>query len=141
AGEPLDHVLPAMLSTSGHAIEARIYAEDPIRFYPSPGVLRTLRFPSGRGIRVETGFAEGGTVTPFYDPMIAKIIVHAEDRARAIDTLIDALDATAIEGVKHNIPFIRMVLDSDEFRSGHVHTGLGAEILARHAKPRVAVVA
>src|SRR5690606_9328880 len=123
AGEPLDQVLPASLSTNGHAIEARIYAEDPVRFYPSPGVPMTLRFPSGRGIRVETGFAEGGTVTPFYDPMIAKIIVHAEDRARAIDTLIDALDATEIEGVKHNIPFIRMVLDSDEFRSGHVHTG------------------
>lgn len=141
AGESLSSVLPAELSARGHAIEARIYAEDPVRFYPSPGTLKTLRFPSGHGIRIETGFAEGGTVTPFYDPMIAKIIVHAEDRISAINALIAALDATVIEGVKHNIPFIRMVLDSDEFRSGHVHTGLGAEILARHAKSRVAAAA
>ena len=141
AGEALASVLPAELSTRGHAIEARIYAEDPVRFYPSPGTLKTLRFPSGRGIRIETGFAEGGTVTPFYDPMIAKVIVHADDRASAIDSLIAALDATIIEGVRHNIPFIRMVLDSDEFRSGQVHTGLGADILARHAKPRVATAA
>jgi len=73
-------------------------------------------------------------VTPYYDPMIAKLIVHAPDRPSAIDRLIGALDATTIEGVKHNIPFIRNVLNSEEFRAGHVHTGLGAEILARTAK-------
>jgi len=134
AGERLDDVLPAVIATQGHAIEARIYAEDPVRFYPSPGLLKTLRFPTGEGIRVETGFAEGNRVTPYYDPMIAKLIVHAPDRPSAIDRLIGALDATTIEGVKHNIPFIRNVLNSEEFRAGHVHTGLGAEILARTAK-------
>lgn len=130
AGERLDDVLPSLIVTQGHAIEARLYAEDPVRFYPSPGRLKTLRFPTGDGIRVETGFAEGAMVTPYYDPMIAKLIVHAEDRASAIERLIDALDSTTIEGVKHNIPFVRRVVDSEEFRSGRVHTGLGAEILA-----------
>ncbi|MBU4611792.1 biotin carboxylase [Achromobacter sp. GG226] len=141
AGESLSAVLPADVSAHGHAIEARVYAEDPVRFFPSPGTLKTLRLPSGPGIRVETGFGEGSTVTPYYDPMIAKIIVHAPDRARAVDALIDALDATVIEGVKHNISFVRNVLDSDEFRSGHVHTGLGAEILARDAKARTRAAA
>ena len=85
-------------------------------------------------MRVETGFAEGNHVTPYYDPMIAKLIVHSHDRSSAIERLIEALDATTIEGVKHNIPFIRNVLNSEEFRAGYVHTGLGAEILARSAK-------
>lgn len=134
AGERIDDVLPPVITTQGHAIEARIYAEDPVRFYPSPGLLKKLRLPSGEGIRVETGFAEGCSVTPYYDPMIAKLIVHAADRASAIDRLIAALDATCIEGVKHNIPFIRQVLDSEEFRAGRVHTGLGAEVLAQERK-------
>ena len=134
AGERLDDVLPSTIVTQGHAIEARIYAEDPVRFYPSPGMLKTLRFPTGDGIRVETGFSEGSVVTPYYDPMIAKLIVHAPDRPSAIERLIGALDSTTIEGVKHNIPFVRRVLDSEEFRAGHVHTGLGSEILARSAK-------
>ena len=134
AGERLDDVLPLVISTQGHAIEARIYAEDPVRFYPSPGLLKTLRFPSGSGIRIETGFAEGSNVTPYYDSLIAKLIVHAHDRSSAIDRLIEALDATTIEGVKHNIPFIRNVVNSEEFRAGYVHTGLGADILARTAK-------
>lgn len=134
AGERLDEVLPNTITTQGHAIEVRIYAEDPVRFYPSSGELKTLQFPSGEGIRVDTGFAEGNRVTPYYDPMIAKLIVHAHDRPLAIIRMIEALDATTIEGVKHNIPFIRNVLNSEEFRAGHVHTGLGEEILARTAK-------
>jgi acetyl-CoA carboxylase biotin carboxylase subunit len=134
AGERLDEVLPNTITTQGHAIEVRIYAEDPVRLYPSSGVLKTLKFPSGEGIRVETGFTEGNRVTPYYDPMIAKLIVHAYHRPAAIIRMIEALDATAIEGVKHNIPFIRNVLNSEEFRAGHLHTGLGEEILVRTAK-------
>lgn len=134
ADQKLNEVLPAIITTQGHAIEARIYAEDPIRFYPSPGLLKTLRFPVGEGIRVETGYEEGNHVTPYYDPMISKLIVHAPDRLSAIDRLIEALDATTIEGVKHNIPFIRKVLNSEEFRAGQVHTCLGEEVLARTTK-------
>jgi acetyl-CoA carboxylase biotin carboxylase subunit len=130
-GERLDAVLPHEVTLRGHAIEARIYAEDPVRFFPSPGPLRTLRLPSGEGIRVETGYAEGSMVTPFYDPMIGKLIARGASRAEAIARLVDALDATVIEGVKTNIPFIRQVLQSPEFAAGEVHTGLGAQVLAR----------
>jgi len=133
AGEPLSTVLPEQISISGHAIEARIYAEDPVKFFPSPGPLKTLVFPKGEGIRVETGYAQGSLITPYYDPLIAKLIVHASDRTLAINKLIDALDQTDIQGVKHNIPFLRLVLDSEEFRAGNIHTGLGAELIARHA--------
>ena len=78
---------------------------------------------------METGYAEGNRVTPYYDPMIAKVIAHGEDRAQAIDRLVAALDATVIEGVKTNIAFARQVLQSPGFRAGDVHTGLGAEVL------------
>ncbi len=131
AGERLAAVLPERITVRGHAIEARIYAEDPVRFFPSPGTLKTLRLPSGPGIRVETGYAEGTMVTPHYDPMIAKLIVHADSRDAAIERLLQAIDASVIEGVKHNLPFVRRVLDSPEFRAGQVHTGLAAEIVAR----------
>jgi acetyl-CoA carboxylase biotin carboxylase subunit len=134
AGERLDEVIPTHIETSGHAMEARIYAEDPVKFYPSPGVLKTLRFPQGPGIRIETGFAEGSRVPPYYDPMIAKVIVHAEDRAQAIEHLTAALDATVIEGVKHNIPFVRKMLGSAEFRCGDVHTGLATTITSTQEK-------
>jgi acetyl-CoA carboxylase, biotin carboxylase subunit len=132
AGESLSCVLPEKISISGHAIEARIYAEDPVKFFPSPGPLKTLVFPKGEGIRVETGYAQGSLVTPYYDPLIAKLIVHAPDRTLAINKLIDALDQTDIQGVKHNIPFLRLVLNSEEFRAGNIHTGLGTDLIARH---------
>jgi acetyl-CoA carboxylase biotin carboxylase subunit len=131
AGESLSSVLPEKISISGHAIEARIYAEDPVKFFPSPGPLKTLVFPKGEGIRVETGYAQGSLITPYYDPLIAKLIVHAPDRTLAINKLIDALDQTDIQGVKHNIPFLRLVLDSEEFRAGNIHTGLGTDLIAR----------
>ena len=136
AGEPLSDVLPEEIAISGHAIEARIYAEDPVKFYPSPGLLKTLEFPKGDGIRVETGYTEGSLITPNYDPLIAKIIVHASSRALAINKLIDALDHTVIQGVKHNIPFLRLVLDSEEFRVGNIHTGLGTDLIARNSAKR-----
>lgn len=136
AGALLDEVLPADIAVKGHAIEVRIYAEDPVRFFPSPGRLSSLHWPSGPGVRVETGFAQGNVITPYYDPMIAKLIVHAEDRPQAIERLLQAVDATRIEGVKHNLPFVKTVLQSEAFRSGQVHTGLAAELLQKRvAKP------
>lgn len=130
-GDRLDAVLPQEVTKHGHAIEVRIYAEDPVRFFPSPGPLKTLRFPTGEGLRLETGYEEGNAVTPYYDPTIAKLIAYGACRTQAIDRLIAALDATVIEGVKTNIAFIRQVLSSPEFQAGDVHTGLGAEVLAR----------
>ncbi len=140
-GDRLDEVLPNEIAVNGHAIEARIYAEDPVRFFPSPGQLKTLRFPAGEGVRVETGFAEGNHITPFYDPMIGKLITRGATRAQAIARLLDALDATVVEGVKTNIDFVRKVLQSPEFIAGDVHTGLGAQVLdrAKAAKQAAAV--
>jgi acetyl-CoA carboxylase, biotin carboxylase subunit len=129
AGEKLADILPATIGLSGHAIQARVYAEDPKNFFPSPGRLKVFRPPQGPGIRVETGFAEGREVTPHYDPMIAKVIVHAEARERAIDVLAEALEAFAIEGPKHNIPAVLAVLRSEPFRAGRVHTSLITEVL------------
>jgi acetyl-CoA carboxylase biotin carboxylase subunit len=124
AGERLDDCLPAHVAINGHAVEARVYAEDPDRFLPSPGPLNVYRPPSGEGIRVETGYAEGGAVTPYYDPMIAKVIAWGEDRSKAIARLGDALQRFAIEGVKTNIPALLRVLAAEDFRAGEIHTGL-----------------
>ena len=131
AGERLDQVLPADIAPRGHAIEVRIYAEDPKRFLPSPGPLRVFRPPSGEGIRVETGYAEGNNVTPFYDPMLAKLITHGATRREAIARMQEALDRFAVEGVKTNIPFARQVLADEAFMAGAIHTGLAADVLAR----------
>ena len=114
---------------SGHAIEARIYAEDPVKFFPSPGPLKVFRPPQGAGIRVETGFAEGAVITPNYDPMIALLIVHADTREAALDLMHDALAEFAVEGIKTNIPFVKGLMKYTPFREGRVHTGLAEEYL------------
>ncbi|MFZ5557151.1 MAG: acetyl-CoA carboxylase biotin carboxylase subunit [Pseudomonadota bacterium] len=133
AGERLAAILPGNVAVQGHAIQARVYAEDPKRFFPSPGKLKIFRPPQDAGVRIETGYREGQDVTPHYDPLLAKVIVHAATRARAIDRLCDALEAFAIDGVKNNIPALTGILRSDEFRAGRVHTGLTADVLARAA--------
>ena len=133
AGEALAAVLPARLEPRGHSIEARVYAEDPRSFFPSPGRLKVFRPPQDQTIRVETGYAEGRDVTPHYDPMIAKVIVHAPTREQAIEKLVQALAAFDIQGLKHNIPAVLVVLRSDAFREGRVHTGLIPELAARKA--------
>jgi acetyl-CoA carboxylase biotin carboxylase subunit len=131
AGENLSAILPAKIEVRGHAIEARVYAEDPKNFFPSPGKLNVFRPPQGAGVRVDTGFAEGRDVTPHYDPMIAKVIAHAGTRDSAIDKLVSALEAFEIQGVKNNIPAVLAVLRSEPFRAGRVHTGLIPEVLAK----------
>ena len=131
AGEALATVLSDPLELRGHAIQARVYAEDPRNFFPSPGKLKVFRPPQDRTIRVETGYAEGRDVTPHYDPMIAKVIVHAPTREQAIEKLAPALAAFDIQGVKHNIPAVLAVLHSDAFREGRLHTGLISELAAR----------
>lgn len=130
AGESLNDVLPATPRLQGHAIEARLYAEDPLRFLPSPGVLQQLRWPAGEGIRIETGYAEGNRVTPYFDPMIGKIIAHGPDRASAIARLRQALTQTVVVGVKTNLPFLVQALDDADFQAGRVHTGLTQQVVA-----------
>ncbi len=133
AGERLGEILPAAIEVKGHAVQARVYAEDPRNFFPSPGKLKVFRPPQDPGIRVETGYAEGRDVTPHYDPMIAKVIVHAAMRAQAIERLIEGLGAFEIQGPKNNIPAVLAVLRSDAFRSGEVHTGIIPQVLGKKA--------
>ena len=130
AGEKLGDILPHKIAVSGHAIQARVYAEDPKNFFPSPGKLIVFRPPADKTIRIETGYAEGRDVTPYYDPLIAKVIVHAPDRDAAIERLAQALEAFDIEGPKTNIPAVLAILRSEQFRSGQVHTGIIPEVLA-----------
>jgi acetyl-CoA carboxylase biotin carboxylase subunit len=128
AGERLHDVVPRPAALRGHAIEARVYAEDPKTFYPSPGPLTRFRPPEGRGLRVETGYAEGNVVTPFYDPLLAKVIAHDTTREGALDRLRGAIAGFEIAGVKSNLAFIERVLASTEFAAGEVHTGLAAAL-------------
>ncbi|MBV8507218.1 MAG: ATP-grasp domain-containing protein, partial [Alphaproteobacteria bacterium] len=123
AGEPLP-VCQQDLVVHGHAIEARLYAEDPEHgFLPQAGTLHGLRFPPSELARVDTGVRQGDIVTPFYDPMIAKIISSGEDRAVAVKRLRRALAETAVLGVGTNLEFLVRVAAHPEFESGAVDTG------------------
>jgi len=107
----------------GHAIEARVYAENPRKkFLPSTGRLPHVRFPDG--VRVDAGVVSGDEVTMHYDPMIAKITAHGSTRDEAINRLNDALAECEVAGVEHNVAFLRKVLSDDVFRSGRYDTGL-----------------
>jgi acetyl-CoA carboxylase biotin carboxylase subunit len=127
AGEALT-VEQGELRRNGAAIEFRIYAEDPSTFFPSPGVIKTLREPIGAGIRVDCGYQEGNEITPYYDPMIAKLVVQGATREEAIARSTDALEAFQIEGVKTNLPLHRRIVRNAEFRSGNIHTGFLASL-------------
>ena len=123
AGEPLQ-LKQNEIRTIGSAIEARIYAEDPYRdFMPSIGRLQRFRIPENlESVRVDTGIEEGSEVSMFYDPMIAKLIVHGDNRNLAIDNMLQALDQFFISGVSHNLNFLCSILQNDRFRSGNTTT-------------------
>ncbi|WP_330439403.1 biotin carboxylase [Micromonospora sp. NBC_00821] len=115
---------PDALTPSGHAIEMRINAEDPKRFLPGPGVIRTWVEPTGEGVRVDSGYTEGNTVTPFYDSLLAKLIVSGATRDEALDRATAAVAAFQIEGPKNNVPFFAELLTNDEFLSGAYDTSI-----------------
>jgi acetyl-CoA carboxylase biotin carboxylase subunit len=120
------------IRSHGCAIECRINAEDPTRdFHPSPGRVREAVWPSGEGVRVDTHIFSGARVPPFYDSLMAKIIVHAEDRPVALEHIRKALDATHIEGVATNLAFHSEVLADPEFQRGGVDTGFLPRFLER----------
>lgn len=102
----------------GHAIEVRIYAEDPKTFFPSPGKITNLELPEGENIRHELAVNNLSTVTPFYDPMIAKLIVKGSTREKAIDEMKKALDEYIVEGIKTNIPMLKNVIKHEAFLNG-----------------------
>jgi acetyl-CoA carboxylase biotin carboxylase subunit len=108
----------------GHAIEARINAEDPVRdFAPSPGTIKALHKPGGPGIRVDSHIYQGYKVPPYYDSLLAKLIAHGSDRNEAIARMLRALEEFVIEGVPTTIPFHHVVISSEEFRRGDFDTG------------------
>lgn len=115
----------------GAALEFRIYAEDPVKFFPSPGPLKVFQPPTGEGVRLDAGYGEGNTVTPNYDPMIAKLIVTGETRAQAIERSVTALQSFRIEGIKTNIPLHLRIVQDAAFQAGELDTNF----LEHHAKP------
>jgi acetyl-CoA carboxylase, biotin carboxylase subunit len=122
SGEPLPWRQSEIVQRRA-AIECRVYAEDPSKgFLPSPGTIQRLDLPSGEGIRIESGVEAGSTVSVHYDPLLLKLVAHADTRAQAIERMIEALDRTVVEGVRTTIPFLRRVVASAEFREGRVHT-------------------
>jgi len=132
AGEPLS-LTQENVKINGWAVESRIYAEDPTRnFLPSIGRLVKYRPPEeksegGVTVRNDTGVAEGREISIHYDPMIAKLVTHAPDRARAIQAQSDALDRFVIDGIRHNIPFLASLMQSERWRSARLSTGFIAE--------------
>ncbi|WP_238009690.1 biotin carboxylase N-terminal domain-containing protein [Dactylosporangium sp. AC04546] len=115
---------PAALSVTGHAIEVRVNAEDPKRFLPGPGAITTWVEPTGEVVRVDAGYTAGNTVTPSYDSLMAKLIVHGADRADALGKLRAAVAGFQIVGPKVNLPFFTELLDNAEFVSGDYDTGI-----------------
>jgi len=136
AGEPLS-LKQSDVKLSGWAVESRVYAEDPYRnFAPSIGRLVRYRPPAegehgGVTIRNDTGVAEGGEISLYYDPMIAKLVTHAKTRLQAIDAQADALDAFTIEGIRHNIPFLAAIMQHPRWREGRLSTAFIAEEFPR----------
>ncbi len=130
AGLPLDDVLAQEVQSEGCALEARIYAEDPISFLPSPGPLTELTWPDGANVRVESGYAQGNVVTPWFDPMIGKLVVWAPTRDEALTRLRDALQRTRVAGIKTNIPFLLQLLQNPQYAAGQLHTQITPQVVA-----------
>ena len=119
---------------NGHSIEARVTAQDPDRdFAPSTGCITTWRAPGGRGVRMETHAYAGLSVTPFYDPLLAKLIVRGRDRAEAVSKLQTALHEFEVGGIATNIPFLRRLAASDGYVAGHFTTAYVPQFLAEQA--------
>jgi acetyl-CoA carboxylase biotin carboxylase subunit len=112
------------LHTEGHAIELRVYAEDPKRFLPSPGTISAWVEPTGDGVRVDAGYVAGNTVTPYYDPLLAKLCVWGPDRSAALERARQAVSEFDVEGIKTNLPFFGELLSDAAFTSGDYNTGL-----------------
>ena len=132
AGEPLA-IKQGDVTLTGSAVESRIYAEDPYRnFLPSTGRLVKYRPPAegtedGITVRNDTGVYEGGEISIYYDPMIAKLVTHADTRAKAIAAQARALDAFYIDGIRHNIPFLSALMQHQRWQEGRLSTGFIAE--------------
>jgi acetyl-CoA carboxylase biotin carboxylase subunit len=119
---------PDAVPVAGHALELRVNAEDPVRFLPGPGLITAWEEPDGPGIRVDSGYTVGNTVTPHYDSLMAKLVVHGADRAETLDRARAAVAAFRVEGPKCNLPFFAELLVHPEFVSGDYDTGIVARM-------------
>jgi acetyl-CoA carboxylase biotin carboxylase subunit len=123
AGERLDLDPASLITPRGHAIEARVYAEDPDnRFLPSPGRVTHLRAPSGPGVRDDSGLTAPGEVPIYYDPLVSKLAAWGADRPQALRRLARALREYEIEGIRTTLPFFRWLLTSEDFLTARVDT-------------------
>lgn len=134
-GEPLGYSQDDLLIV-GHAIECRINAENPETFTPSPGLITAFNLPGGPGVRVDTFVYSGYRVTPFYDSMIAKVIVHARTRELAIARMKRALEAMVIEGIKTTIPLHLKIMDDPKYRAGEISTDFMEYFLAQNGNKK-----
>jgi acetyl/propionyl-CoA carboxylase alpha subunit len=135
AGEPLPFA-QSDIRPRGHAIEARVYAEDPaVGFLPSIGDITLYAPPAGPGVRVDDGIESGSAVSPYYDPMLAKVIAWGQDRGEAIRKLDRALRETVVLGVTTNIPYLRAILSHPAFVAGQTSTNFLAEHLPEWSPP------
>jgi acetyl-CoA carboxylase, biotin carboxylase subunit len=121
AGEELGYTQDQLIFV-GHAIECRVNAEDPVTFTPSPGRITTLNLPSGAGVRVDTAIYDGYFVPPYYDSLIAKVVVHSRTRERAIARMRRALESMIVEGIKTTIPLHLKILNDPDFNAGNFST-------------------
>ena len=121
AGERLNYSQDELIFV-GHAMECRINAEDPVTFTPSPGRITTLNLPSGPGVRIDTAIYDGYFVPPYYDSLIAKVIVHSRTRERAIARMRRALESMVVEGIKTTIPLHLKILNDPDFIAGNIST-------------------
>lgn len=118
---------PTHVEMNGHSIEVRVYAEDPKTFFPSPGTVQHCNFPEEIGVRIDTHLYDGWVVSPFYDPLLAKIIVTANTRKEAVIQLHDYLKKVEIEGIKTNVPFLIDILSTIAFQEGDYTTSFISE--------------
>jgi acetyl-CoA carboxylase biotin carboxylase subunit len=123
------------ITFTGHSIECRVNAEDPETFVPSPGIIHVFSVPGGPGVRVETLAHSDCTISPYYDSLIAKIIVHGRDRAEAIARMKRTLEMTVIEGIKTSIPLHLKILNDPDFVAGKLSTAFMDRFLARQPRP------
>ncbi|MBT8290172.1 MAG: biotin carboxylase, partial [Muriicola sp.] len=122
------------LSIKGHALELRVYAEDPLNnFLPSVGTLHRYRLPSGEGVRVDNGFKEGMEIPIYYDPMLSKLITYGKSREEAIQRMIEAIEGYEVEGVQTTLPFGLFVCEHEAFRSGNFDT----HFVKNHYSPEI----
>ena len=135
-GEKMENVLHGPVLHRGHAIECRINAEHPEKFTPSAGKITTFHPPGGTGVRIDTAAYAEGVIPPYYDSLIAKLVVRGKDREEAISRMSRALGMFIVEGVHTTIPLHRKILSDPEFRAGHTDTTFIERFLARNGEKK-----